>query len=287
MGDNQWAQNLLLELINNNYDVQFVGLRQKKDLYLQNLAKKHDIKSDFISINSQKYLNLLDKLKPDYIVSMSYDEIFKNSILDSYKVINCHCGMLPNYRGRNPLNWVLINAEKYFGITVHMVDENIDTGDIILQGIYPINIHHTYKDLRDFCYIECKNIVISALEKLKIGSMNIRKQGEHGIYCVKRQLQDEYIDWNQKSYEIYNFIRALYDDPCAKSNLGSDLVNIEHDVIIKRALYSNNLPIYKGIPGSILKKTDNYILVKTGNSWLKIIDYESKIKLKVGDRLCR
>jgi methionyl-tRNA formyltransferase len=65
---------------------------------------------------------------------MSFNQIFKSEIINlpRLKTINCHAGKLPFYRSRNILNWVLINDEKEFGITVHYVDEGIDTGDIIL-----------------------------------------------------------------------------------------------------------------------------------------------------------
>ena len=71
---------------------------------------------------------------------MSFNQIFRKDIINltPIGIINCHAGKLPFYRGRNILNWVLINDEKEFGITVHFVDEGIDTGDIILQKTFPI-----------------------------------------------------------------------------------------------------------------------------------------------------
>ena len=67
--------------------------------------------------------------------------------LPKLKTINCHAGKLPFYRGRNILNWALINDEKKFGITVHYVDEKIDCGDIILQRIFKITDKDNILDL--------------------------------------------------------------------------------------------------------------------------------------------
>lgn len=64
-------------------------------------------------------------------------------------MINCHAGKSPLYRGRNILNRALINDEKEFGITVHYVDEGIDTGDIILQRVYEITDEENYATLLD------------------------------------------------------------------------------------------------------------------------------------------
>ena len=55
--------------------------------------------------------------------------------------------MLPFYRGRNPINWAIINGEKFYGVTIHFVDKNIDTGDIILQKKYRIFKNDTYKTI--------------------------------------------------------------------------------------------------------------------------------------------
>ena len=68
---------------------------------------------------------------------------------------------LPFYKGRNILNWVLINDEKEFGITVHYVDEGIDTGDIILQETFPIIDSDDYSTLLDKAYEECPRLHIS------------------------------------------------------------------------------------------------------------------------------
>ena len=61
--------------------------------------------------------------------------------------INCHAGKLPFYRGRNVLNWAIINGESEFGITVHFIDDGIDTGDIIKQKTYPISLNDDYKSI--------------------------------------------------------------------------------------------------------------------------------------------
>ena len=95
---------------------------------------------------------------------MSFDQIFKSEIiyLSKHKIINCHAGKLPFYRGRNVLNWVLINDEE-FGITVHYVDEGIDTGDIILQKKFPISDQDNYKTLLEKSYRMCKYFIWSIL----------------------------------------------------------------------------------------------------------------------------
>ena len=130
LGDNIWAHNTLRKLIKDkSIEIQLVYSRFKKDLVLEKISNQNSIPFKITrNINSIKNVNYLIKLKPDLIISMSYDQIFKERILKFFKnkIINCHAGLLPSYRGRNILNWVLINGEKNFGITVHKVNNFID-----------------------------------------------------------------------------------------------------------------------------------------------------------------
>jgi len=134
--DGPWAHRAFKKLIEDEtIEIAFICVRyDTKDLILQNLGQTYDI--DVLSapnVNAPAFIALLRQYNADLFVSMSFNQIFKHEIihLPSMKTINCHAGKLPFYRGRNILNWVLINDEKEFGITVHYVDEGIDTGDII------------------------------------------------------------------------------------------------------------------------------------------------------------
>ena len=70
---------------------------------------------------------------------MSFDQIFKKEIINAInKIHKLSCRKITFYRGRNILNWALINGEKNFGITTHFVNEKIDSGKIIIQKIFKI-----------------------------------------------------------------------------------------------------------------------------------------------------
>ena len=70
-------------------------------------------------------------------------------VLDTARLsfVNFHAGKLPFYRGRNVINWAIINGETEIGLTAHVVDEGIDTGDIVLQKTLPIGWTDTYGDV--------------------------------------------------------------------------------------------------------------------------------------------
>ena len=116
-GDGPWAHNAL-EILNKRDDINilFVCARfENPDKVLEKKAKNLGI--EFFTeknINTPNFLEKLNSYKVDLLVSMSFNQIFKKLIYEipKYGTINCHAGKLPLYRGRNVLNWVLINDEK-------------------------------------------------------------------------------------------------------------------------------------------------------------------------------
>ena len=141
--DGPWSHQAFTKLIQiPDISISFICGRYKtKDQILKNFAK--EFKIDYLEhndVNSSDFISLIKNYKCNLFVSMSFDQIFKKDIIKlmRHNIINCHAGKLPFYRGRSVLNWVLINDEKEFGITVHYIDEGIDSGDIILQRSYEI-----------------------------------------------------------------------------------------------------------------------------------------------------
>jgi methionyl-tRNA formyltransferase len=216
---------------------------------------------------------------------MSYNQIFKKRIIDLPKIgiINCHAGKLPFYRGRNILNWVLINGEKEFGITTHFVDEGIDTGDIVLQRAYPINDSDDYSTLLAKAYFECPEILYDSVKLIQQGSIVVKKQSEIdpiGLYCVKRKSGDENIDWNQSSRDVFNFVRALRTPgPRARTFLSRQAIFIDKVEMVPGAKN------FKGIPGAILSIERESFSVKTNDSFIRVLEWSATTGLRIGDRL--
>ena len=250
------------------------------DTTLKAFSKKYDI--DYLensNVNSIFFLNLVKKYNCDIFISMSFNQIFKKKIINlpRYKTINCHAGNLPFYRGRNILNWVLINDEDFFGITVHYMDEGIDTGDIILQRKFPISDNDSYKTLLDLSYIECAKILYDSLKNIQHGLVKPIKQlsiDPIGSYCKRRKKGDEFINWNQNSRQVFNFIRALCSPgPSAHSVIDNKIVKINSSKIIKESLFSDF------VPGEILFAKKSGYIVGCKNSLIEIKDVDSNLKV--------
>lgn len=286
--DGPWSHRAFEKLINDEtIEILFIVPRSDtNDNALKDFAIRYKIDYLFpVKINSNEFIENVKSYNVDLFVSMSFNQIFKPSILNVPKlgVINCHAGKLPFYRGRNILNWALINDEKEFGITVHYVDEGIDTGDIIKQQCYPISDNDDYKSLLEIAYVECASILYKAIKEIQEGnSLRTAQNTIHpvGFYCGRRGIGDEIINWNQSSRSLFNFIRSINKPgPMATSVVNGNQIKINKARLIEQA------PEYVCTPGQLLAKTNEGFLVKTADSFLEIFEIEANVLLKVGDKL--
>ncbi len=286
--DGPWSHRAFEKLITDkSISIKFIVPRSDTtDQTLKNFAAQYGI--DYlcpVKINSPEFLETAAAYACDLFVSMSFNQIFRKDILrvPPMGVINCHAGKLPFYRGRNILNWALINDEKEFGITVHYVDEGIDTGDIIRQVCHPITDADTYATLLERAFTGCADVLVDAIKLIQQGNhRRISQASIHpvGFYCGIRKQGDEVINWNQSSRRIFNFIRAVCaPGPRATSFLHGTPVSINRAVLIPGA------PEYIGTPGQLLSKTASGFLVKTADSFIEIAEIETTAKLKVGEKL--
>lgn len=286
--DGPWAHKAFEKLISDaSVEIKFICLRySKRDPVLIEYAKCFGIPVLLSpDVNSKEFVEQAASYNADLFVSMSFDQIFKKRLMElpALKTINCHAGKLPFYRGRNILNWVLINDEKEFGITVHYVDEGIDTGNIILQKKYPITDNDDYSTLLSRAYEECADVLYEAIKMLqndKVIGVPQNLIDPVGIYCGMRKAGDELIEWNQSSREIFNFVRALCEPgPMATSYIG------ENEIKINKVRMVQGAHKYKGIAGQVLGKTELGFYVKTKDTMVEVLDYHFKGRIKTGDRL--
>ena len=286
--DGPWAHLAFKKIMQDqSLAIKFICVRNdKRDAVLCRYAQENGIDLLYTpNINADDFVEKMKKYACDLFVSMSFDQIFREKMihLPPFKTINCHAGKLPFYRGRNILNWVLINDEKEFGITVHYVDPGIDTGDIILQDTYEISDFDTYATLLERAYEGCADILYRAIKQIQAGeAIRIRQDSIDavGLYCGQRREGDEIINWNQTSRNIFNFIRALTAPGIgATSYLDGKEIKILESKMIKGARS------YINIPGQILNKDREGLIVKTQDTIIKVTKYEFGGKIRVGQRM--
>lgn len=272
-GDGPWAH-LALEKIcaHDNFKVAYIVARyDTQDSFLKNKAVELGIPFfAFPNVNDLDVISKLASYSVDINVSMSFNQILRKAILKSAKMgfVNCHAGLLPFYRGRNILNWALINDEKEFGVTVHYIDEGIDTGDIILQQKMDILDNDDYGVILRKAYILCAETLDKALCMINNGEVSAIPQSSiHpvGFYCGRRQVGDEYLDWNWSSRRIYNFVRSI-----TRPGPGARVICDNQEYIVWGVELIINAPNYICTVGEIVGRDKYGITVKTGDATIRL-----------------
>lgn len=267
-GDGPWSHKALVEIAErkDDFEIVFVTTRfDRRDPELCRIALDYGLEVRmFNNVNSPDALKEIQSCNLDVVVSMSFNQIFGPSFLALPRIgaVNCHAGALPRYRGRNILNWALINGETEFGVTAHLIDEGIDTGDIIHQEMVPISKGSKYGDLLELAYEACPRVLVVALDKLLNGTAVPQSQDELGLgfYCGIRGHGDEWIDWSWGAERIVNFIHAICPPgPGALTALGDQLVEV-HD-----ASFDPHSPTYICTEGEVVGRDDSGVWVKASD----------------------
>lgn len=276
--DGVWATNSLRRLLDEGQRVVGVVLRTKpSDPGLAELAQACGIPvHQPANIGSPEFLETVRRISPDLLVSVSFNQIFKKKLLGLAPggAVNFHSGKLPLYRGRNVVNWAIINGETEIGMTAHCIDEDIDTGDIILQKTLPILWTDTYGDVLNKLFEAFPSLVSEAITLISSRGRACGDQQKPGLgtYFAGREEPDEWLDWSETSTSLYNKIRGITrPGPGARTLVGDDVVRVW------KASYDPSWPKYKATPGQVVGRIKNRgVIVKTGDSTILLEEVQSQ-----------
>jgi len=167
------------------------------------------------TLKEEGIISLVKDLQPDLLLSVSFRRIIPPEILSlpSVGAINLHGSLLPAYRGRFCAVWAIVNDERISGMTLHWMDEGIDTGDIIAQVPVEIRDDDTgYSLYMRSCAAGLK-LLRDTLPILTNGAIPRKPQPYFGKYYSAMSDSDRLIDWNKSTRSIYNLIRACHFPP--------------------------------------------------------------------------
>ncbi len=176
------------------------------------LAQKYNIPTYTPEKLGAEDVQNIKNLAPDIILSVYYrslisDEILKVAPLGAF---NMHGSLLPKYRGRAPINWVLVKGEKETGATLHYMVAKADAGDIVGQKVVPISNEDTALTLTQKVTAAACEIIKEVYPLIETKNLKPRKQDMSiSTYFGRRTPADGLIDWNQNAQTIYNLIRAV------------------------------------------------------------------------------
>lgn len=206
---------------------------------------------------------LLDRLKladPDVIVATNWrtwipPEIFA---LPRYGTLNVHDSLLPAYGGFSPLIWALINGEREVGVTAHMMDAELDAGDIVLQRAVPVGDRDTTTDLFHRTLALFGPITVDGLDLIASGRTDWTPQDRSkASFFHKRAEEDSRIDWTWPAEDLDRLVRAQSDPyPNAFTYHGGRRIRIVGASVSKGR--------YGGTPGRIFIREGDAVVIVAG-----------------------
>jgi len=176
-------------------------------------------------VNHPLWVDRIAELKPDVIFSFYYRNLLGEAILNSARIgaFNLHGSLLPAYRGRAPLNWVLVNGETQTGVTLHRMISRADAGAIIAQQAVEIADADDALSLHRKLTESAKHLLEGALPTLKSGTFSETAQDESkASYVGRRTPEDGRLEWEKPAQTLHNLVRAVSDPwPGAFSFVGT------------------------------------------------------------------
>lgn len=163
-------------------------------------------------INHPLWVERIRRMDPDILFSFYYRKVLKQPILDIPKAgcLNLHGSLLPRYRGRCPINWVLINGEKETGVTLHYMTAQPDAGDIVSQKEIGITGNDTARSLHDRMVKASAELLASVLPYTKDGTApRVPQDDSKATYYGGRRPRDGEVDWTKRADEVRNLVRAV------------------------------------------------------------------------------
>jgi len=223
-------------------------------------------------INSETTISRMKNISPDIGVSINWPTLISGDVIDIFEkgIINCHAGDLPKYRGNAAPNWAMIQDEDEVVITLHLMDEGLDSGPILLKQSKEISDDTHIGDIYEFSREEAPKMFVEAIEGLDSGDLSPEPQPDDPgapIRCYPRLPRDSRLNWNESADYLDRLVLAS-SEPLhgAYSYLGNEKVRIwesepeepEHS--------------YLGTPGQVAERrpSEGDVTVITGDGFLTL-----------------
>ncbi|MEL4897265.1 methionyl-tRNA formyltransferase [Crocosphaera sp. Alani8] len=237
----------------------------------------------------QDTLSQLKNLQADVFVVVAYGQILSSEILEMPKLgcINVHGSILPQYRGAAPIQWCIYNGDHQTGITTMLMDEGMDTGDMLLKAYTDINLFDNAHQIAEKLANQGADLLIETLEKLAVDQLQpIPQNSEEATYASLIDKDDFIIDWNKSAIAIHNQVRGFYPNcfTSFRDNKLKILATIPIDENYLQVLAENyqglinqveSLDTSIGKPGEVVSLIKNFgPIIKTREGLLLLLEIQ-------------
>ena len=182
-----------------------------------------------LTVKDEAFENYIKEKNPDLIIVIAYGRIIPKFVLEypKYGCINVHGSILPKYRGAAPIQWAVLNGEKETGVTTMMMDEGLDTGDMLVVKKLPVGEFDTSGTMFDKLAELSKEALSETIELIKEGKL-VRTPQNHSEMTYAPMISKEmsYIDFNKTAKEVCCHIKGMNPMPGAKVIIDGKIVKI-------------------------------------------------------------
>lgn len=233
-----------------------------------------------LKVRDEEFVETLRAYNPDVIVVVAFGQIIPLSILKmpKYGCVNIHGSLLPKYRGAAPIQWAVLDGEKETGITTILMDEGIDTGDILLKKTIKIDTDETSGSLFDKLMALGAETILETLDELEKGSLTPIKQGESPTAYAKMLTKAMgLIDFTRSAKELDCFVRGMDPWPSAYTLLAGKTLKLWK----VRAVEGG------GKAGSVIEIGKESFTIACGEGAIEVLEVqlEGKKRMSAGDFL--
>jgi len=287
MGTPEFAVASLGALLINGYNVVSVVTSPDKPsgrgLKISGSAVKTFAESSYLpviqpdNLKDPQFISRLKELNADVFVIVA----FRMLPVDVWSIpplgtINLHASLLPQYRGAAPINHVIINGETVTGVTSFLIDERIDTGNILLREEVPVLPTDNAGDLHDRLMRYGARLVVRTLEGITAKRLHPQPQSEFMypgeiLHKAPRIFpEDCIVDWNRHPSEIHNFIRGLSPSPCARSTFKNDKSSYSYKIFES----SPDNSVHSIKPGQVFSDGKTFLRIACLGGFVNILNLQ-------------
>ena len=237
-----------------------------------------------LKARSPEFVDEIKAINPDVIVVVAFGQIIPSEIIHmpKYGCINVHASLLPKYRGASPIQWTVLDGCEYSGVTTMLMDEGIDTGDILETVTVKLDERETGGSLFDRLSLVGAKLLVETLDKAEAGQLHPVKQDDS---------QSSYVRMIDKSFGLMDFtqpvevlerrVRALNPWPSAFTHMDEKLLKIWDATVIQ----DNN--VKAGDYGKVKTDGKTCFMVACDGGYLSVneLQLEGKKRMKVEDFL--
>jgi methionyl-tRNA formyltransferase len=234
------------------------------------------------SVKKKEFVEVVIRDKPDFLVVVAYGRILPKTILQLPKLgtINLHASLLPKYRGPAPIQWAIINGETLTGVTAMLMDEGLDTGDILLAAEEKIYPNDTSASLHDRLAELGANLLVDTLNRYSKGQIRpVPQDHNQASQAPLLKKSDGHIAWDAPAEKISAFIRGMTSWPGAFTFHEDKRFKIFNAKSVKADVSQ--------APGTVIKGFADELRVATAKGVLSVLEIQgaSGKRLMIADFL--